>query len=657
MSKAAAQFIKAKQLLQKGDNAAAEKLLQKVVKHDKANFEAWFLLGNLHGAKGEHNKARSAFQQVLRINPRVAEAHNNIARSYIQQQRWNDAIPPLRDALKISPHYDAACVALIEAYERIKDDQSALKICQQWLQLRPGDAQRHMRAGILCQAVNDYPLAATYYQQACELGAKDYSLYLNSGVVQQHLHQYHAAIELYNLALELNPDCAITHYNMAACYYALGHLDKGELLAQQALKIMPGLHRARAMLLLNLNYKVPYDSAMVRQRHVELAEPLVVERNTPFVNIPQGDRKLRIGYVSDGFHNNPVATFLMPILAAHNSQQFDIFCYADVPNPDEVTLQLQVLVDQWRDISGIDDEQFGTIIEQDQIDILVDMDGYLNPHFTRFARQNAPIQVSYLGYPATSGLSTIQYRITDDVVDPVNGNDEHYSEQLLRLKHSFFCYQPPTIEVEPSDSPVASGKPFTFGSFNKLPKLNDEVFGLWADILKSSPKSRLLMQNEASSSEQGRAQIRDLFLRLGVLEQQLVFSPYGTMSQYLEAHQQVDLMLDSFPWNGHTNTCHALWMGVPTLTLKGQHFAGRFGYAIMHAVDAPSFVADNPQQYAEIANAFAEDPTQLIELRHQWRKRLLDSKLCDAESITKSLEQLYGKIWQDWCEGVNAEQH
>ena len=656
MKKSEALLLKAKQHLQHGEVPVAEILLGKVLKKDKSNLEAWFLLGNVMGGQGLHQQARDAFKCVIDIDPRVPEAHRNIGLSYIQQQQWHDAVEPLKKAVKLAPQYDAAYNALIEALDKSEQLTEAIAYCERWIQLQPNEASRYLRAGVLNQANDDYTSAADCYQRAIDLGLIDYTLYLNYGVVQQFLSRYIDSIALFEKALLVKPDCAICYYNMAASYYAQGALQKGEQLCEKALAIMPDLHRARGMLLLHLNYHNPLDPLHVFQRHVELAKPLVDATQITFPNSADPDRRLRIGYVSDGFHNNPISTFMMPILTQHDRLKFEITCYADLPRPDNISEQLKALVEHWSDITLLDDDGFYQRIKDDQIDILVDLDGYINPHFNRFARQNAPIQVSYLGYPCTSGMDTVQYRISDYLTDPEDESDNHYSEKLLRLGDSFFCYSPPAMLINPNSLPALHGRGFTFGSFNKQQKLNDDVIALWAAILKALPESRLLMQNEAVSSEAGQERMTLLFRQHGVHEAQLQFAPYSDMAGYLRAHHQVDLMLDSFPWNGHTNTCHALWMGVPTLTMKGEHFSGRFGYGIMTNIGQPEFVAQTTSEYLEKAMYFASNPELMAELRGRLRDIFLKSDICQAAVLTNRLEQHYQEVWHSWCASLRGNQ-
>ncbi len=650
MNKSAAQLVKAKQHLQQGDLVSAEKLVGKVVKKERNNLEAWFLLGTVKGGLGVHSQARDAFQQVLRINPKVAEAYCNIGLSYMQEQMWHEAIAPLKQAVALAPQYQNALSALSEVMDKEGDAVGALSYAKQWLHLNPASPQALIRVAILAQGMEDYAQARVCYQQAIDQGINEYSIYLNYGVAEQMAREFEHAIALFEKALKINPHCAVTTYNMASCCYALGEYEKGAVLCEKALELDPSLHRARAMILLNLNYQLPFDPVRVCQRHKAIAEQMVSGEENIHTNDRDPDRRLKVGYVSDGFHNNPVAIFMQPLLANHDHEQFEIFCYADVPAPDEVSVALAGDVDHWCNVSAMDDEAFYQCIRQDEVDILVDLDGYLNPHFTRFTHQLAPIQVSYLGYPCTTGMPTIQYRLTDELVDPQEEGDSHYSEVLLRLGNNFFCYQPPKNAPDVLPLPALEKGCITFGSFNKWQKLNHEVLSLWAEVLMALPSSRLLMQNQLVTSEVGQNKVRMLFSKLGVTEDRLVFLPFGSMNDYLLAHHQVDMMLDSFPWNGHTNTCHALWMGVPTLTLKGNHFSGRFGYEIMHSIDCDAYVTENSAGYVARAVELAQDMASLAALRGDLRQKLLDSPLCDGKGLAERVEGHYRDIWRKWCD-------
>jgi predicted O-linked N-acetylglucosamine transferase (SPINDLY family) len=352
--------------------------------------------------------------------------------------------------------------------------------------------------------------------------------------------------------------------------------------------------------------------------------------------------------VSSHFFAHAVNYFSEPILAAHDHDRFEVFCYAQIEREDDATARLRACADQWRDISKLDHAQAAELARDDGIDILVDLAGHIgNHHLLLFARKPAPVQVTYLGYQNTTGMAAMDYRLTDAWADPPGMTDAFYTEKLVRLPRSFFCYQPSTDMPPVNPLPALTSGRITFGSFNNFAKVTPRVLAAWAALLERVPRSRLIILADTASSLAD--DLACAFGRHGISPDRFELAGRRPRPEYLELLGQVDIALDPFPFNGHTTTCDALWQGVPVITLAGRTYAARFGSSAHANLDLCDLVAGSPEEYFEIAARLAGDVPRLVELRAGLRERMRASPLLDFAGFTRNLEAAYRQMWTDWC--------
>ena len=333
------------------------------------------------------------------------------------------------------------------------------------------------------------------------------------------------------------------------------------------------------------------------------------EDDHPYIDTGIGDseldpeRALRIGYLSSDLNNHSVAYFLERVLANHDRRQFHITCYADGQIEDDMTARLRNATNNWRAIAGMNDTVLSTQIREDRIDVLVDLAGHTAENrLTLFSRRAAPVQVTWIGYPATTGLSEMDYRLTDQRADPVGESDRWHSEKLLRLPGCFLCYTPP-----PDCPDVAAEKsagPLTFGSFNNLSKITSPAIELWAQLLNSLPASRLLLKARQLADATVRDALVGSFGKFGIAPERLQFhSRIQSRREHLELYSEIDIALDTFPYCGTTTTCEALWMGVPVVTLVGARHAGRVGASLLTAANLLNWIGRVPGRGVGVVGA------------------------------------------------------
>jgi predicted O-linked N-acetylglucosamine transferase (SPINDLY family) len=358
---------------------------------------------------------------------------------------------------------------------------------------------------------------------------------------------------------------------------------------------------------------------------------------------------LRVGYVSADLRDHSVAFFIEPVLAARDRDEFHVTCYYNFPRADAVTARLRAQSDGWRDVAPLSDEALARLIREDGIDVLVDLSGHTaHNRLLTFARKPAPVQMTWLGYLNTTGLGAMDYRITDARACPPGPLDTLHSEALVRLPDSQWCYRAPAKSPEIAALPASAGKRITFGALTNLAKISAATIEVWSRLLRDDTKSQLRIAGRGMSAVEGA--MRAAFERRGVAADRLELLEHGPFQDYLASHGSIDIMLDTFPYTGGTTTCHALWMGVPVVTLAGDTATSRGGASLLYAVGLPELVADTPNRYVETASALAADLGRLRALRATMRERMRSSPLMDEARFARNLEAAYRAAWRKWCE-------
>ena len=428
---------------------------------------------------------------------------------------------------------------------------------------------------------------------------------------------------------------------------------------RKALGLKPDYAEAHSNLLFSLNY----DPDISVQAMSEAAGAWWQQQGRPiagsFKHQPQQDmfRRLRIGYISADFRQHSVSHFFLPLLKGHDHRQVEIYCYSDEKYPDSVTGRIRELTHHWRPIAGMPDNEVAARIYEDRVDILVDLAGHTAGNRLKvFARRPAPVQVTWLGYPNTTGLPVIDYRITDDVADPESQAAEGYTETLVRLPHGFLCYAPHGDTPAVSGLPVSESGTVTYGSFNNLAKINSGVISVWSQILEAVPRSRLVLKGKQLNDHDIQKKFYAKFALKGIGADRIQLMPATkTIPEHLDIYRMVDIGLDPFPYNGTTTTCEALWMGVPVIALRGDRHASRVSASILTRVGCKDLIAHSQTDYIARAVALAGCPERLTRLRHRLRFMMQQSFLCDAVSFGHEMEKAYRGMWQNWCSGRSTQ--
>jgi predicted O-linked N-acetylglucosamine transferase (SPINDLY family) len=456
------------------------------------------------------------------------------------------------------------------------------------------------------------------------------------------------AIRTYCEALEIQADNASVHYNLALALQTRGDSSDAVAHYRRTVALMPDLAQEHSTLLFLLNADPAADPLAVSREHISwgqrFADPLI--RRTPHANPRDPRRRLRIGYVSGDFSGHAASSFIAPLIDHHDRSQFEIIGFA---NADSLPGEAEFPGVRWHRILGLEDEPVARLIEAEGVDILVDLSG----HTTRnrlfvFARKPAPLQMTMLGYPNTTGLAAMDYRITDIYGDPPGLTEHLYRERLLRLPECLWCYRPSPLAPEPVPAPCVSNGHVTFGSLNAAYKLNDGVFEAWAAILGAVPESRLVIATIPKGEAQRR--IFDRFASSGIAPDRIEVVERQPVLGYWKLVGRVDLAFDSFPCGGGATICEALWLGVPTLSLAGATFLQRAGLSLLTNLGLEELVAHSVDEYVQAATALGRAPAEIARLRQGLRDRFAASPISDAERYARSVEALYRNAWVEWCE-------
>ncbi|ETR72650.1 MAG: TPR repeat-containing protein [Candidatus Magnetoglobus multicellularis str. Araruama] len=491
------------------------------------------------------------------------------------------------------------------------DYQSAIQLYEELLRKRPGNIS----------VLNN--LSAAYFQTGNIIDSRD----LLCKVVEQF------------------PQNGLAWNNLGKMYRETGQIDWALDCFQKATKCDPQSDTIASNLLFVLNYCYHLSPEKIAQAHVSWGKAKSrLCKHIYKIKRPGTKSQYRIGYVSPDFRSHSVSYFFRPLIKYHNKDQFDIYCYANVSVPDQVTLELQAMHVKWRDIYSLTDEEAMSMILDDDIDILIDLAGHThNNRLGLFAQKLAPVQMTYLGYPNTTGLKTIDYRLTDCIADPPSSK-KYYSENLLYLNPCFLCYAP--LENSPQPKQLNTETP-TFGSFNNIGKMNQYAIKVWSQILNQLPNSRLFLKSRVLDDKKMQKNVLKQFAKHGVREKQLEFCGYIRNSHtHFESYHLVDIALDTFPYNGTTTTFEALWMGVPVITLAGKTHASRVGMSILSSLGLNDFIALTEAEYISKAIQLAQNKDLIHHLRDSLRQLISQSSLLNAKLFVKQLEDVYKKAYE-----------
>lgn len=644
-----------------GRGVAALAAMQNAAALSPTDSEIHFQLGLALSVSGQLADAEASYRRALQIGPERAEVHNNLGSVLLVLGRPADAEASFRRALQLKPDFAEAHNNLsnvLFAQGRLAEAEAGYRRA---LQVRPDYVEAQSNLGNALWAQRRPAEAEASYRRALQRKPDLVETHKNLGNVLVAQGQLAQAEGAYRRALQIRPENAEVHNDLGNVLVLQGRLAEAKASHGRALQIKPEFAYAHGNLLMSLNYQPGKPEEIFRayqEYEARFGTPhhgKWPDRKSRLQGLGN-DRRLKVGYVSPDFRQHSVNYFISPLLREHDRHAVEVFCYAEVARPDATTSALQRYADHWVNTVGLPDADLAERIAADEIDILVDLAGHTSGNrLLVFARKPAPIQITWLGYPNTTGLSAIGYRLVDAVTDPPGEADRWASETLIRLDNGFLCFEP-RADAPPPRAPacLASGT-VTFGSFNFPAKLSPETLDAWTGLLARVPGSRLLLKGLGFAEEATRHGFLTRFAQRGGDPQRVtLLGLMDSSADHLAAYDQVDIALDPFPYNGTTTTCEALWMGVPVVTLLGIRHVDRVGASLLTQVGLTELIAPSVGAYIDIAAALAADPGRLGALRQTMRERMRTSSLCDAHGFARKIEATYRDLWQRYCSSASV---
>jgi protein O-GlcNAc transferase len=563
--------------------------------------------------------------------------------------RLAEAVALYRAATQLRPD-DASCHYFLGlALFQLGQAPEAVGLIRRAIAMEPGVAEHHCDLGAVLFALNDLDGSISAARQAIELREDFPEALFVLGNALCRSGRLEEGIAAYRRVIALRGEARDAVNNLGMALLELGRIDEADACFDRILAADPTDAPARSNRIYALHFSPLFSTKDIREELARWnrshAAPLKAGI-APHSNSRQLDRPLRIGYVSADFREHVVGWNMLSWLPEHDSARFRIFCYAGVRAPDAVTRQLQSHVQEWRDIAGVSDADAAKMIREDQIDILVDLSLHTSGNrLLVFARKPAPVQVSYLGYPGSTGLETVEYRLSDPILGADEGQVEH-TERTICLPRTYWCYRPGGTTPEVAAPPAISSGTITFGCLNQFQKISRPALDVWRQLMQAVPGSRLLLHAPAGEH---RGQLIQPFQRSGVAAERIEFVERLAWPQYIRTYQRIDIALDPFPYGGGITTCDALWMGVPVITLRGKSSVGRSGASILHNLNLPDCIAESPEQYLAAAAGLAADFARLTDLRSSLRRRMLDSPLMSAPQFARDIEAAFVRMWRQWA--------
>ena len=567
-----------------------------------------------------------------------------------QQGRYQDVVERCENALAREPGQIDALNLLAAALLAQGKVQDGIRYLRRASALAPS-AKAHADLGSILATTGDFDGAIASYRAAVAQQPDLADARRTLAALLKVIAHYDDAEECCHAGLKQLPQNAALKHTLATVMFEQARVEEAITTMRESLALQPDNPAAHSELLRMLSYSDTQDPAQIYREHLAWAARharALEDAAPPHSNSPDPVRRLRVGFVSPYIHKHAVTFFLESVIEHHDRTQLEIFLYADVARPDDYSDRLKTYGAHWRGTLSLDHAQLAQLVRDDAIDILVDLSGHTaNNRLLAFARKPAPVQVNWLGFPSTTGMRSMDYRITDDFCDPPGMTEHLNSERLVRLPGIYMAWRPPDGIPVIATLPASKNGHITFGTFHSAFKITPAIVALWARILQRMPDSRL--QVMAVSGVAAQRHIRKLFSNCGVSEQQLVILPRLTFDDYLAAYAGVDIALDTFPYHGATTTCFSLWMGLPVVVLEGTTHASRADVSMLSNVGLPQLIAKTGNDYVNIAVGLAQDLPQLADLRANLRGMMIRSPNADGRACARNLEQAFREMWGTWC--------
>lgn len=613
-------------------------------------------IGHALQAMDKLTDAEAAYRHTVKLLPSSLQAWCKLAEVLAKSGRHDEAIASYQAALLLDANNVLTLNELGIALQAVGRLDEAMAAYRQMLSLEPDHAHAHNNIGSVLQAQGQIEQAVQQYQRALEINPHFASAHFNLGTVQLLLERLDDSLIHFSNTIQYDPYFYAAHNNLSATLSKLGRIDEAVAACRHAIGINPAWNEMYSNMLFALTHSASTNPDTLFKEHQRFGEQFEAPLRALWPrhqNQPDPERVLRIGLVSADLNNHAMANFIMPVLEnLMHATRLKIFIYCNNKVNDHITAHLRAVVGRWHDVQAFSDDELVQQISTDGIDILIDLSGHTGYNrLLAFARKPAPLQATWMGYPMTTGMQSMDYYLTDRHFSPPGLLDHQFAEKLLMLP-ACAPYVPSPEAPAISPAPALSGGQITFGSFNRANKISRDVIARWARLLRAVPTANMLVAG--MPSEHITDMLRDWFAQEGIASERLSFHAVTDIQNYLAMHRLVDVCVDTWPYTGGTTTLHALWMGVPTLTMVGQTLPSRVGAAILGHLELEQFIAQDEADFLRKGVAIASDLAGLAQLRASMRARLNNSAAGQPALIAAGLENALRTMWQRWCAGLPA---
>jgi len=653
-----AQFERANILLQQQYFTDARSIYEGILEVEPDNPRALHALGVvLFRSCKDSRSAVRLIRQALTLKNDYSDAYNSLAKILQESRHFRMAIVCYKKSITLNPGNYLVLINLGGAYFILNKTEEALSTFEDAISLAPDCFEALIGIARALIDLKRYQEALEYFAKAQKLEPEDATVYYGAALAHHQLDQLSIAQAKLLHAIELKPDYAEAYRGLAEVLLRLGDAEGAVKTVRKAISLKPEFKDAHAFLLFALHYPSTTTQKELYDETVSFCDRFCgsIPRIANHINDRTPGRKLRIGYISGEFNRHPVGFFIEQVLSFHDPESITTYCYSNGPNTDWLTERLKSYAGFWRNISGMCDETVTQLIQQDAIDILVDLSGLIGfGRINVMARKPAPVQVSWIGYYNTSGLDTIDY-ILMDTSTVQKDMVQWFTEQVVYLPESRFCYTfPPDIfEVKPL--PALSRGFITFGCFNNISKITPLTIEIWSTILTRIPKAILVLKWGSYLDPSVVERFRSMFEHHGIGRSRVEFRGSSSYDVLLAEYGDIDIALDPYPFSGATTTCEALWMGVPVITMPSVIPAGRQSMGLLKVIGLTEFIADSKDSYIDLAVKHAIDLEALSELRGRLREMMIVSPLCDGQRFTAELEIAFREMWRRFCIGISSD--
>lgn len=629
----------------------AELIYARVRRECPKDFDAWYLSGAMAFQRGGHlEESAKLLQQARKLNPDSVEARMFLGMALADLGRYAEAEPHLTRAIKKAAHRPEVWENLARCQRAIGVPREALESLLRLTEIQPHNANAHELLGELTAVVSGFAAAEPHFRKATEIDPGMAIAWSNLGLSLLEKSGHIAeGMECLDKALQLDPFLVAASSARALGLQRLYKAEESLDLHNSILWMEPQNARVLSARNMLLNYAPRQDRQSVFEAHKEFGSLFEKEEFPVFFNPREPNKKLRVGFISPDLRRHSVAFFLQPLLKHLDPSRVQVILYHCHHTEDGTSAALRKLASKWTNLNGLEDDTAAALIQKDAPDILIDLAGHSAMNrLPLLARGLAPVQISYLGYPNTTGVTEITHRLVDEITDPTGEADAFAMEKLLRFSPCAWTYEAP--DDAPSPAMPEEGSSVTFGSFNNFLKVTDETLAVWSKILSQVPESQLLIKSVYLEDSEVRKNIGDRLSAVGIPHERVEISGLLAATQdHLATYNRVDVALDTFPYNGTTTTCEALWMGVPVVSLIGDRHAARVGLSLLTAIGHAEWAAENEASYIEKAVTLAHDRARRSTLRESLRREVASSILCDHAGQAVRFEAALRQVWAEWC--------